>query len=60
MFCRLAELTNQIPAILDAINRMTGNSSDFSAVMFMEQQMVYQTFAIQEFIINQLQFFNGT
>ncbi|XP_056019725.1 uncharacterized protein LOC125668687 isoform X2 [Ostrea edulis] len=57
---QLAELSYQIPAILDMINRMTGNSSEFSALMYMELQMVYQTYSIQNFLIKQLQFFNDS
>lgn len=56
---RLAELANQIPAILDMINKMTGNSSALSAVISMEAQLAYQTYTIQQFIIKQLQLFNG-
>lgn len=56
---RLAELANQIPAILDMINKMTGNSSALSTVISMEAQLAYQTYTIQQFIIKQLQFFNG-
>lgn len=56
---RLAELANQIPVILDMINKMTGNSSALSAVISMEAQLAYQTYTIQQFIIKQLQLFNG-
>lgn len=56
---RLAELANQIPVILDMINKMTGNSSALSSVISMEAQLAYQTYTIQQFIIKQLQLFNG-
>lgn len=56
---RLAELANQIPVILDMINKMTGNSSALSSVISMEAQLAYQTYTIQLFIIKQLQLFNG-
>lgn len=56
---RLAELANQILVILDMINKMTGNSSALSSVISMEAQLAYQTYTIQQFIIKQLQLFNG-
>ncbi|XP_061191991.1 uncharacterized protein LOC133200204 [Saccostrea echinata] len=57
---KLAELANQIPAVLEMLNKLTGNSSMISSLLDMQPQFLYQTYSIQQFIINQLQYFNDT
>lgn len=57
--CRLTELAGQAPAVIEMLSKLSGNSSEFSSFLSMEPQLLYQSYSVQQFIITQLQHFNG-
>ena len=57
--CRLTELANQAPALIEMVSKLSGNSSVFSSFKNMEPQFLYLSYSVQKFIIIHLQNFNG-